>query len=274
MKNQLMLIISILSIFISFDVKAEIMNEYNDCYLINNNNICMSNEEYNNLINLGYNHIEILGISETEFDANKNLNGFIVSENVSYFFNDQIITKEEYDDISDNQTFFSPIETTAKKMNTTIISVNGRYRYKVSLEWKKMPSTRSNDIIAVGLNSNKVSYYGNRTFSMTYCNSNNNCTTSNSATFKNSSTGLGASFGLPTGTLSSLNMYFYYDVQKSANQVTSMSAYGDYSHATVSISAPAATNYSVNTSGIILGSSIVNYYDEISPSIANWSGNW
>lgn len=53
---------------------------------------------------------------------------------------------------------YNTITTSSKKMITTIISINNCYRYKVSLEWTKIPSTRSYDIIGLGID-NTVKVY-------------------------------------------------------------------------------------------------------------------
>ena len=60
------------------------------------------------------------------------------------------------------------IETGAKKMTTRIISTNGRYRYKVDLEWKSMPKVRSYDILGMCIENN-VSIYSNVYFQQNYC---------------------------------------------------------------------------------------------------------
>ena len=53
-----------------------------------------------------------------------------------------------------------------------------------------------------------------------------------------------------------------------------MNAYGDYSHATKSISGGSAQGFYVDAGGIDLDESIVSYYDTISKATATWSGSW
>ncbi len=54
----------------------------------------------------------------------------------------------------------------------------------------------------------------------------------------------------------------------------SQNAYGDYAHAIRTISESDANNYFVNSSGILLDSSIANYYDSMQTAIARWTSSW
>ena len=90
-------------------------------------------------------------------------------------------------------------------------------------------------------------------------------------------TGIGASFLLYSNTVTRLESTLYFNVMKldPKSTVKSHYAYGDYSHATKKISSSNATLYKVGPSvGIILNDDIDNYYDEISTSVAGWTGTW
>jgi len=273
MLRKFLLVLMIGIIFNICDVSA--MDIGKNCYLINNNQLCIAEDEYINLVNLGYSETEIANLSMEEYEENRNLKADLVSKKVSYYYGNMEVDEEEYNEIQEksNITPFALIETPGKKMTTTSSSFNGKYRYKVSVEWKTMPKVRSHDIIAIGLEPTKVQYSTNRTFNMNYCASKTNCTNSNSATFKNTITGLGAVFQLPTDSIMSLNMYLYYDVNKKADKVTSMNAYGDYSHAVKSTTSILANCYNLSNR-IILPESIISNYDEINTSVATWTGNW
>ena len=197
----------------------------------------------------------------------------VVSKNIVYFDeNEKINSKNNGIELFGIQN--GSITTASKKMITTIVSVNNHYRYKVSLEWTKIPSTRSYDIIGLGID-NTVKVYSTPVFQQNFCYSSNNCSSSNTHTRNTSSVGIGASFRLPTVKLVSLSSYLYFDVEKrNSGTLTSQNAYGDYSHATKSISQEYITNYYVNRGGIILDSSISDYYDNITPAVAKWTGSW
>lgn len=167
------------------------------------------------------------------------------------------------------------VETTAKKITTRIISSNnGKYRYKVDVEWKKMPSIRSYDIIGIGIDTNVIISTGVY-FQKNYCLTSGACNSSTVAALKSTRTGGAASFSLPKDSLKSLNAYLYFDISKNTSSaITQLNAYGDYAHATKQISENNAQNYSITRSGIILNDSIKDYYDSISYAKAIWTGNW
>lgn len=149
---------------------------------------------------------------------------------------------------------YNTITTASKKMITTIISINNCYRYKVSLEWTKIPSTRSYDIIGLVID-NTVKVYSIPVFQQNFCYTSNNCSSSNTHTRNTSSVGIGVSFRLPTAKLISLSSYLYFDIEKrNSGTLTSQNAHGDYSHATKSISQEYITNYYINRGVIILNS--------------------
>ena len=263
-------------------------------YIINNNSIKISTEEYNNLINLGFTEKEIFNMSAVEYENNKDLIGEIVSSDIKYyktvtFYNDaneQVakndieISEDEYsfansNTMSSHGLIVGYTETNYKKMTTNIISLSNKYRYKVSLEWKNMPSTRSYDIIGIGIDSS-VYIYSNIYFQQNYCYNDGSCSSSVISTPKKTNTGGAASFKLPTSSsISDLSSYLYFTVDKSSdNTLSELNAYGDYSHATSSIDSESAKNYSINSAGIVLNSSIYNKYDEIQLAHARWTGSW
>lgn len=187
------------------------------------------------------------------------------------------ISKEEYDaaeesTISTQES--ASVETNYKKMTTTIYQENGNYKLKNELNWKTMPSVRSFDIIGIGTNQS-VKVAGGIMFNQYYCVSGGSCTTSYSHTPKIGSYGAGATFQLMTGGLSTLRITMYYTLSKNTTAtITGLDAYGDYSHATSSISHSDAQNYSVNLGGINLNSSISGKYDSIQSAHAYKSIYW
>lgn len=190
------------------------------------------------------------------------------------------ISEEEFNSIKSSSTivlsnYSGVTETNYKKMTTTIASNGKYYRYKVVLDWKNIPSTRSYDIIGIGfLGSVKV--HNGLNFTQEYCTSLSNCTTSTTNYPQIFSSGAGTTFKLPTGTLTSLKQTLYFDVEKNTTStIILQEAYGDYSHATSSISLTNAKKYNVVANvGISLDSSITSYYDAISVAKASWEGTW
>lgn len=293
MKKIIILIVIGTFCIFNNSVHAQDLNNI-DCY-INGNNIIMTFEQYNKLINLGFTEQEIFNMSETEFKNNKDIIGSVIStsekyyrQQIEYNTNNEIISiieeevdEQEYNNFPNSDISLASltpgyIETNYKKMTTQIISVSDKYRYKVTLEWKNMPAVRSYDIIGIGFDSS-VYIYSNIYFQQNYCYSDGSCSSSSNGYYKSMSNGGAVAFKLPSSSsINTLNSYLYFTVAKtSSNTIYGLNAYGDYSHATSSISGDLAnSNYSINQSGISLNSSILNYYDEISTAVATFNGIW
>lgn len=189
------------------------------------------------------------------------------------------ITEDEYLNADeDNYIIYAnpvSVETTYKKMTSSILSNGSYYRYKNVLVWKNMPATRSYDIIAIGF-FQSVKLHGSSYFLQEYCYTSGTCSSTTSNSPQVFSSGAGTTFKLPTGTLSSLSQTFYFDVEKNTTStIASQYAYSDYAHATSTISLANAKKYTVSQSlGIVLDSSVESYYDTISTANASWSGSW
>lgn len=201
----------------------------------------------------------------------------ILSANLPTSYTEEI-SKDEYDSYSVDEELStnvsSYISTEYKKMTTSILSNGSYYRYKVVLDWKKMPKVRSYDIIGIG-HTSKVKIKGTPVFNLKYCTDPSTCTTITSALKQSFDLGAGASFVLPAGSFTTLQATYYYDVEKNGNSTLySQTAYGDYSHATSSVSSTQSKKYLVNNSGIVLDASISNYYDSINSATVSWTGTW
>ena len=258
---------------------------------VNYYGIEMNEEEYANLLGLGFTEDEIYHMESEEFNANKDIESSLEAVSTKYyvstsrydslgrviFSNTTEVSEAEYNDSSImTRNGTAEIETAYKRMTTTISQAGTKYRYKVTLTWKQMPKVRSYDIIGIGLEPALVYRNSSLVFNQTYCIS-NNCTNTATYSMANYSTaGAGVSFKLPTSTsITGLRSYFYYDVSKEYDgTLTVMYADGDYAHATSSITAGNATGFYVNQVGIMLDSGIASYYDSISSAEAEWNGSW
>lgn len=209
--------------------------------------------------------------------VNSNFNSLNSKEQLNGNSNSVEITKEEYENAPEGNisTYANgSVETTYKRLTTSILNNGSTYRYQANLTWKNIPSTRSYDIIAIGHNSN-VKCNGLIYFSQTYCLTNGTCRTLSTHYPKQFSTGVGTSFQVPTGNLKSLSQTLYFDVTKNTSStITAQYAYGDYSHATSNVSLSQSKQYSVGTSGIYLNGSVEGHYDTIPTAVASWNGSW
>lgn len=186
------------------------------------------------------------------------------------------VTKEEYESAEQliQTRGAASTETTYKKLTTTILSNGSVYRYKAVLNWKQIPTVRSYDTIGIGYYTS-VRYNSNLNFNQTYCLTNGTCKTLTTYYPQYFSTGTSATFKVPEGSLSSLSQTIFFDVNKNTNAtITSQAAYGDYSHATKNVTVAQAKNFTMGTSGILFNDGIGNYYDDIMPAVATWSGSW
>ena len=222
-------------------------------------------------------------MNEEIYLENKDADAKLVSKNTKYYktvytdlagtpYNVEI-TKEEYE----NQPMVNSRTTvrTEYKEMTSILSQNGnKYRYKVSLSWKIMPSTRSFDIIGVGFEGN-VFIDSSVYFNYYWCDLDGNCILDASYNNKKSkSTGGAAVFNFPDDAIS-LSATLYYDVSKNTSStITSQRMCGDYSHATSNVNVGDISNYDISMAGIQLGSSLINKYDAIPCAISTWTGSW
>lgn len=139
----------------------------------------------------------------------------IASNNRSYVTIE--VSKDEYDNsvINDDVNLNSSayVETTYRKLTTSILSNGEIYRYKVVSEWKSLPSVRSYDIIAIGHYAS-VKIKGDLYFYQEYDTSDGTHKVVKTHTPQYFSYGAGATFKLPTGNVSSLTQTMYYDVEK------------------------------------------------------------
>lgn len=264
--------------------------------ITNMNGIDISEEEYTRLLNMGFTDWEIETMPLEIYNKNKDLIGEVVGVQTKYYkttyVNDlyqtyttsslnniaftEEITEEEYNSESSISLLSNPVNTEYKKMTTSIVKTNGKYRLKNVLDWKKMPKTRSTDIIAIGINSSVVSGIDGSENAYTTYILNDPClmtsniyTTYHQSNWQKGISGFGVKFDLPknssktyswggydgaeypckdtpepvymgtrTVTLAatSITTTMYYDVINIYNYPNVLDAMGSYRHATSSVS--------------------------------------
>lgn len=278
-KNNRLLTYAVISI-IAFTLCIGHSNasEYENYY-----GITMTNQEYNTLINLGFSADEIYYMDLQTFEDNKDLNATLVSKTEKYYKTIYTgldgretsveVTKEEYN----NQGTITPrgTVTTEYRQVVSTLSQNGnKYRFKVSVAWRKMPSVKSYDIIGIGFDD-PVYIDSSVYFNYYWCNSSGDCTTASDHYGKKQlSTGGTAVYKFPNYA-NSLSSALWYDVSKNtSNTITSLTMYGDYSHATTAVSVSNTSDHNITYDGILLGSSIYGYYDATPCAITTWGGSW
>ena len=278
-KNNRLFTYAVVSIFaLALGVGHSKASEYENYY-----GITMTNQEYNTLINLGFNANEIYYMDLQTFEDNKDLNATLVAKTEKYYktiyagFDGREtsieVTKEEYD--NQGTVVSRGTLTTEYKHIVSTLSQNGdKFRYKVNISWRQMPSTKSYDIIGIGFDD-PVYINSSVYFNYYWCNSSGDCTTaSDYYTKKILSTGGTAVYKFPSAA-SSLSAALWYDVSKNtSNNITSLAMYGDYSHATSTVNASNTTDHNITYNGILLGNSIYSSYDATPCVVSTWNGNW
>lgn len=169
------------------------------------------------------------------------------------------------------------VETTYKRMVTDLTYINGYYRYRNQLMWKNFPVIRSWDIIALGHYSNVSPISSSVYYRMKYVTASGSTYYDYGNYSQNFSTGSSATFALPSLNLSSLNILYYYNVQKTGNgTITSQVATGDYAHGTdTDLTLNIASQHGVGaTTGIIHLNGSSSYFDTIDEAEVYWTGTW
>ncbi len=188
------------------------------------------------------------------------------------------VSEEEYNNA--NETIVSTnesgsVETTYKRLTTTINQNGDFFNYAVELFWKTIPQVRSFDILGIGIDQS-VAIATTPFYQQMYCLSSGECAISYTHTPKMSIYGAGTVFQLMPGNVNYMKSMMSFNVDKdTTSTILNLRAAGDYSHATTSIDFNTAkSNYSIGAGGIMLNSSVSGYYDDIQPAEAFWYGSW
>ena len=260
-------------------------SENDDFTYTNYYGIEMNYDEYNTLVNLGFNENEIYHMDLATFNANKDLDATLLTREDRYYktiypaYGNSYtveVTEEEYNSNKKDELLRGELLTTYKHVVTTISANGSRYRYKISLTWRQIPSVKKYDIIGIGFNDyvhiyNSIIYFG-------YFYATSSSEYSSTLCYDQKVTSYGATtvYKIPEGiNLTGLAATLYYDVVKDAGAgtITSLSMCGDYAHATSnSVTATIAANHGIGYGGIGLYASNINLYDAIPCTYANVSG--
>ncbi len=253
---------------------------------INYFGVSMTSQQYNTLLELGFTEDEIYYMGEEHFEVNKNLSAELLSQSSRYYktiytgLGGEEYTTEISESEYNNQSHMDArgtVTTNYKNVITTISRNGTKLRYKITVGWNSLPSTRSYDIIGIGFDDdvyiNSPLYY-----------STHYCITSSSDCVEDTiyydqkilSTGGAKVFKLPATSVGarSLSSVLYYDVSKNTSDtLTEVIMYGDYSHATSAVNYSLYTDYTVNRNGIVLGDGL-GHYDAIPYAAERWTGTW
>lgn len=284
-------------------ISTTVVKASNEVYYTNRENIEMTETEYNNLLGLGFTEKQIYRMDEQTFLDNKDIEGTVLSESVKYLRNYAIlrngittyrskeITEEEA--IRDrelqaqNPQYRGPVgsyydgtvATNTISVKAKIIGIsNTRMRLMTDVDWYTMPSYRYNDIIAAGFESTKVQFATGIIFREDWRDENGNDSYTTGCSPKQETNGGSAIFALPSGSLSQLEMYMYFNIKKASGvgTITELYSSGDYAHGTSYVSESNLYNhYNVTQPvGISMDSTYGSYYQSNSAAQASFIGTW
>ena len=284
-------------------VSTTVVKASNEVYYTNKENIEMTEEEYNNLLGLGFTEKQIYRMDEQTFLDNKDIHGTVLSVDEKYIRNytilrngittyhsEEITEEEALNDKklqSQNPPLRGPagnyydgvVATTTIKVKAKIIGIsNTRMRFMTDVDWLTIPSYRYNDIIAAGFESSKVEYASGIYFREDWMDGNGDDGYNTICSPKSETTGGSAIFQLPSGSLSQLESYLYFNVKKvsGVGTITELYTSGDYAHGTSYVSQSNLYNhYDVNHSvGISIDSTYSMVYQQNSAAHASYVGSW
>jgi hypothetical protein len=284
------------------------VNASGEVYYTNRENIEMTEQEYNNLLELGFTEAQIYRMDYQTFEDNKDIEGTLLSEEQQYVkttitmrngvkhYTTQVVSEFEYlthlqmqqgslsggpgysPNLSGN--YYDGIMMDEYQLLTIIIVGidDNTLRYKLDVEWLDIPSTRSWDIIGIGIEAYKVHLVSSVIFREDWVTTNNDYDHTELCCPKEETTGGSVMFELPSGSIRLIDAYIYFNVMKNQNvgTLTYVSAVGDYAHAITTISNPVdVRNYYIMTHG---GLSIdapyaTSYVDQLEPE-ALFEGTW
>ena len=287
-------------------MSTTVVNASNEVYYTNEKNIEMTENEYNNLLGLGFTNKQIAMMDTEEFLNNKDLNGTVISEEQKYikrstYMRNGIkitevseITEEEAMKEKELQAQNPPakgpsgnyyngvVASNVLVVTSRIIGISNTYmRFKVDSEWLTVPSNseRYYDIIGIGMESSKVERTTNLVFSQHWSTTGEPGNTDTVCYPKYTSKGALAVFKLPNGSsIDTLDATLYFNVRKKSGvgTITTLYAAGDYAHAISNVNpnnvlSHLSLNYS---SGVIIDTTYSPIYIEMSAAVASFVGTW
>ena len=274
-------------IFIPFTVHGL---SHEKVFYVNSNGIEMTEQEYDNLLSVGFTEFQIKNMSLSEFNDNKDLHGQVEARVKKYYktvtntLTGKVIESREasYDEFlreKENPTRDTGfIMTSWIQMTNNIITISDYYkRYKADMFWMSMPPVRSFDTFAIGFNDYEIEIVSSvipLTIVYTYSDG-TDITQTAGYTQKITSKGAGVSFKLPSEHIVGLSSYMYYNIGKiTSSEVTSLISCSDYVHANRTSTLARATDYTLDFFGIVRGVSMDGYYNYQNCAQASWEGSW
>lgn len=227
--------------------------------IFNNNGVVISEDEYNNFTKI-HTHDYIMNLDDAKYEHLKELDFSTLKTDVKYFetsynpslklYSTKEITEEEYNSEPLRISGGDYHETTSKKLAMAIVNGTAWVYVTLDLAWKKIPSTRSFDVIgfyADGMSPRNGSQYGDQTY---FINGQYNKIeySWNGTNIKRFNNGYGISMNLVNNSgLQSLHCSTWADMYVNSNHG---SLFGSYQHAVTNLSLANSKNYTLGSGGL------------------------
>ncbi len=240
-------------------------------YYVNKNGIEMTQEQYGYLCQFyDKNTISIMDLEK--FNKEMAYNYTLKNEEVKYIeteisylngtpieVKENIITEEEYNSVNEEISLYYDCntakachETTYKKLYMQEYSSKNNVRMTLVNEWKKIPTVKSYDVIAMRFENFRLDageayqYYnvGNTSKTISYDIKNGK------NTIRKYLEGVGVSMNIPDDVTSKLSQKLIIDGVRYDLSKKTVSFYGTYQHANRSITLAQSQNYSFSSSGL------------------------
>jgi len=284
-------------------MSTTVVKAANEVYYVNRNNIEMTEQEYNNLLALGFTEKYIAGMKQDEFLANKDLEATLLSTTKKYIettttmrngikiTTSREITEEEAMQKKELQSQKVPnrgpagnyydgmVGISVFEMMTNIAAIGNTYmRFTNNAEWLVMPEDRFYDIIGIGIEADKVQMATGVVLNEQWVTTGGINDGDQTCAPKYVSTGGLAAFKLPSVSVQTLYMSFYFNVMKKPNvgTITSLYAVGDYAHAISNVTpSNLMSHISVSdAAGIMIDATYGTSYLGIPEAVASFVGTW
>lgn len=262
MDKKLIRHLFILVLLIPFFVSAQSVNQNDSAVYINDNNVTIPVDTYNNLRKI-YSEEFLSVMSQDKYNElmAKNIDFSSIQKTIKYFKTDYNfvtgevrnteVTEEEYNNVSDMTIIQrgTYIETTYKKVALSAMSSGSSAGLILSCVWKIIPATRSFDVMGFRFEGSSVINGSQGGFQIYKLNGSTSTISYawNGTNINRFSNGFGISMNLVNSNITYLENDIEADIAKSSSY---NNIFATYQHATNDISLATSKNYTISAGGL------------------------
>jgi len=292
---------------------ATIVKAADEVYYTNRNGIEMTEQQYNNLLGLGFTELQIDRMNNNEFQKNKDVEAELVSTDKKYInIRTTIIngikhrtiatmTEEEYEVFklqTQQMQSLGPIynpnisgsaydgifydTSLCETTSMSYVPADNSLQFKLDLDWEELPPSNERfwDIMGIGIEQSKIHIGTTIDFREDWTTTSNVSDYDEVCAPKIQATGGSAMFRLPSASLSELSQYLYFRVYKNSGvgTITDLIAVGHSAHAIAyydpDVPGGVYYNYDMTTIGLTVYPPYGSYYLMPGTATASFVGQW